>query len=46
MVELAKANVITTGVGLEIAVPTSINIKQWDGVVPGVSQIWTRIQTP
>ena len=28
------------------AVPTSINIKQWDGVVPGVSQTWTRIQTP
>ena len=29
---------------LDIAVPTSINVKQWDGVVPGVSQTWTRIQ--
>jgi len=42
----AKATVLPTGSELEVAVPTSINIKQWDGVVPGVSQTWTRIQTP
>ena len=42
----AKATVLPTGSELEVSVPTSINIKQWDGVVPGVSQTWTRIQTP
>jgi hypothetical protein len=42
----AKATALPTGIGLEVAVPTSINIKQWDGVVPGVNQTWKRISTP
>jgi hypothetical protein len=42
---LASANVLPAGSGLEIGVPTGINIRQWDGVVPGASQVWEPIQT-
>ena len=42
----AKATVLPLGSELDIAVPTSINVKQWDGILPGVDQTWKRIQTP
>ena len=42
---VAKATVLPVGSELEIAVPTGINIKQWDGIVPGASQTWVPIQT-
>jgi hypothetical protein len=41
----AAATALPAGSQLNIGT-SGVNIKQWDGVVPGVSQTWTRIQTP
>ena len=40
----ADANVLPLGSGLDIGT-TMVNVKKWDGVVPGASQVWTPIQT-
>ena len=39
-----KSIVLPTGVGLDLATST-VNIKKWDGIVPGATQTWVPIQT-
>ena len=41
---IAKAKALPSGEGFEIGT-TDVNIKQWDGIVPGATQTWVPIQT-
>jgi hypothetical protein len=41
----AAATALPAGSQLNIGT-SGVNIKQWDGILPGVDQTWTRIQTP
>ena len=40
----AAATVLPTGDELDIGTST-VNVKKWDGIVPGASQTWVPIQT-
>ena len=41
----AAATALPSGNQFNIGTST-VNIKKWDGILPGVDQTWTRIQTP
>ena len=40
----AKATVLPAGSGLEIGT-SMVNVKKWDGIVPGATQEWEPVQT-
>ena len=41
----ADATVLPTGSRVNLAT-SDVLIRKWDGIVPGVSQVWTNIHTP
>ena len=42
---VADANILPSGSRVNINTAT-VNLRIWDGIVPGANNVWTRIPTP